>query len=146
SLGMKPQQALRESYAVKKACPDDFVISMSSHAHGVEYCSLYGGISPDYTLLRPKCDPLLIPFLKYALKSKPIIHQLSAFKTGVRMGLRLQWNKVRYCKINIPPPGHGKIIAEFLDRKTTRIDTLIAKKTRFIELLKEKRQAVITKA
>lgn len=62
------------------------------------------------------------------------------------MGLRLQWNKVRYCKINIPLPGHGKIIAEFLDRKTTRIDTLIAKKTRFIELLKEKRQAVITKA
>lgn len=146
SLGMKPQQALRESYAVKKACPDDFVISMSSHAHGVEYCSLYGGISPDYTLLRPKCDPLLIPFLKYALKSKPIIHQLSAFKTGVRMGLRLQWNKVRYCKINIPPPGHGKIIAEFLDRKTARIDTLIAKKTRFVELLNEKRRAVITKA
>jgi type I restriction enzyme S subunit len=33
-----------------------------------------------------------------------------------------------------------------LDKRTTRIDTLIAKKTRFIELLKEKRQAVITKA
>ncbi len=34
----------------------------------------------------------------------------------------------------------------FLDRETARIDTLIAKKNRFIELLKEKRQALITHA
>lgn len=39
-----------------------------------------------------------------------------------------------------------KSIADHLDRETTRIDTLIAKKTRFIELLKEKRQALITQA
>ena len=37
-------------------------------------------------------------------------------------------------------------IVTHLDRETTRIDTLIAKKTRFIELLKEKRQALITQA
>ncbi len=37
-------------------------------------------------------------------------------------------------------------ISHFLDRETTRIDTLIEKKTRFIELLKEKRAAVITHA
>lgn len=37
-------------------------------------------------------------------------------------------------------------IASFLDRETARIDALIEKKTRFIELLREKRQAVITRA
>lgn len=37
-------------------------------------------------------------------------------------------------------------IALALDRETTRIDALIAKKARFIELLKEKRQALITHA
>ncbi|MDA8416564.1 MAG: restriction endonuclease subunit S [Betaproteobacteria bacterium] len=37
-------------------------------------------------------------------------------------------------------------IANSLDRETARIDALIAKKTRFIELLKEKRQALITHA
>jgi type I restriction enzyme S subunit len=31
-----------------------------------------------------------------------------------------------------------------LDRETARIDALVEKKTRFIELLKEKRQALIT--
>ncbi len=37
-------------------------------------------------------------------------------------------------------------IAGALDRETARIDALIAKKARFIELLKEKRQALITHA
>lgn len=37
-------------------------------------------------------------------------------------------------------------IAVTIDRETARFDALIAKKTRFIELLKEKRQALITHA
>lgn len=45
-----------------------------------------------------------------------------------------------------PSYAEQQTIAAFLDRETDRIDTLIAKKTRFIELLKEKRQAVITHA
>lgn len=146
SLGMRPQQALRENYRVNLARPDDFVISLSSHAHGIEYCGISGGISPDYTLLRPTCDPRLIPFLRYALKSKWIIFQMGAFKTGVRMGLRLQWNKVRFCRIGVPSPQAAGPIAAFLDGETARIDALITKTERSIELLREKRSALITAA
>ncbi len=39
-----------------------------------------------------------------------------------------------------------KVIAEYLDRKTTQIDDLIAKKERMIELLKEERVAIINQA
>lgn len=39
-----------------------------------------------------------------------------------------------------------RAIADFLDRKTAAIDALIAKKERLIELLQEKRQALITQA
>ncbi|MBD3767933.1 MAG: restriction endonuclease subunit S [Gammaproteobacteria bacterium] len=49
-------------------------------------------------------------------------------------------------KIAIPSYDDQKRIAEQIDKETTRIDTLITKKTRFIELLKEKRQAFITHA
>ncbi len=146
SLGMRPQQALRDGYVVSRAQPGDFVISMSSHAHGLEYCGISGGISPDYTLLRPKCDPALIPFLRYALKSRPIIQQMGVFKTGVRMGLRLQWNKVRYCKIAIPNVQVACATANFLDNETGRIDSLIEKKSKFIDLLREKRTAMIAHA
>lgn len=44
-----------------------------------------------------------------------------------------------------PENEQDEIIAK-LDRETTRIDALIAKKTQFIELLKEKRQVLITHA
>ena len=45
-----------------------------------------------------------------------------------------------------PKFAEQQAIASGLDRETTRIDALISKKTRFIELLKEKRQALITHA
>ena len=46
----------------------------------------------------------------------------------------------------IPPPQEQSTIAAFLDRETAKIDALIAEQQRLIELLKEKRQAVISHA
>lgn len=45
-----------------------------------------------------------------------------------------------------PPLDEQRAIAAFLDRETTRIDELIAKKQRLIELLAEKRTALISHA
>lgn len=46
----------------------------------------------------------------------------------------------------VPPVSERERIVQCLDRETARIDALIEKKTRFIELLREKRQALITHA
>ena len=46
----------------------------------------------------------------------------------------------------IPPHSEQTIIANFLDRETAKIDDLISKQQRLIELLQEKRQAVISHA
>lgn len=46
----------------------------------------------------------------------------------------------------VPPESERQIIAVYMDRETARIDALIEKKSRFIELLREKRQALITHA
>jgi restriction endonuclease S subunit len=45
-----------------------------------------------------------------------------------------------------PPVSEQRAIAAFLDRETERIDTLIAKKERQIELLQETRAALISAA
>jgi type I restriction enzyme S subunit len=45
-----------------------------------------------------------------------------------------------------PPDDEQRAIAAFLDRETARIDALVAKKQRLIELLQEKRTALITRA
>ena len=49
-------------------------------------------------------------------------------------------------KIATPALAEQQAISAHLDRETARIDALIEKKTRFIELLREKRQALITHA
>ncbi len=55
-------------------------------------------------------------------------------------------DKLRKYRFAFPPFKEQRTIAAFLDRKTTHIDTLIAKKERQIELLQEKRAALISHA
>lgn len=145
-LENKPQQALRDGYEVLPAVKDDFVVSMSSWQYGFEYCGLEGGISPDYTLLRPICDPRLIGYLRFALKSQPLIQQLTLYRSGIRMGQRLQWNRIRYTRIALPPPEVGAHIAAFLERETSKANLLARKYEALITLLKEKRATLISHA
>jgi type I restriction enzyme, S subunit len=49
-------------------------------------------------------------------------------------------------QIPMPTTAEQSAIAEFLDRETAKIDNLIARKERLIELLEEKRSALITHA
>ena len=46
----------------------------------------------------------------------------------------------------VPPHSEQRAIAAFLDRETAKIDALVAKKERLIELLQEKRTALISDA
>lgn len=50
----------------------------------------------------------------------------------------LNQNTIGNAPVALPPPDEQATIAATLDRETSRIDALIQKKTRFIELLKEK--------
>jgi type I restriction enzyme S subunit len=49
-------------------------------------------------------------------------------------------------KVAFPSLDEQRAIAAFLDRETARIDSLVAKKQRLIELLEEKRQSIISNA
>ena len=46
--------------------------------------------------------------------------------------------------LTIPPESEQKLIAAFLDQQTAKLDQLIEKKKRLVDLLQEKRQALIT--
>jgi type I restriction enzyme S subunit len=48
--------------------------------------------------------------------------------------------------VTLPPLAEQTAIADFLDRETAKIDDLVAEQRRLMELLKEKRQAVISHA
>ena len=48
--------------------------------------------------------------------------------------------------VPLPSPEEQRLLCHWMNRETARIDGLVSKKTRFIELLREKRQALITHA
>lgn len=93
-------------------------------------------------ILRPYPSEIIGPFLFWSLKAKPTCEAFGLAAQGVtRYGLTL--NGIG--SVNVPVPGIAtqKAIAAFLDRETARIDKLIAKKERQVELLhKRAKQAV----
>ncbi|WP_205626363.1 restriction endonuclease subunit S [Mycolicibacterium conceptionense] len=52
--------------------------------------------------------------------------------------------QVSALEVPVPPTDEQRAIADFLDRETARIDTLIEEQQRLIDLLRERRAAVIT--
>ena len=49
-------------------------------------------------------------------------------------------------RIQLPNLNQQRAIADYLDRETARLDALVAEKERWLELLAEKRRAIITRA
>ena len=68
---------------------------------------------------------------------------LSATTTGLANLNGDLIGRVRFAR---PPTREQRTIAAFLDRETAKIDALVAKKGRLIELLQEKRAALVTRA
>ncbi len=58
----------------------------------------------------------------------------------------LTGDSIRAGVFALPPLPEQRVIAAFLDRETAKLDALVAKKERLIELLQEKRTALISQA
>ena len=60
--------------------------------------------------------------------------------------LNLNTDTIGSIRVALPPQKELSLVLSFLDRETAKIDVLIAEQQRLIELLKEKRQSVISHA
>ncbi len=120
----------------------DFVISLRTFEGGIELSNVQGLVSPAYTVLYRKKEIEAL-YYKYLLKSARFITELNKITTGIRQGKNISFED--FAEILLPVPGlmEQKIIGTQLDAKTSLIDQLIDVKQRKIELLKEKRTALI---
>ena len=103
----------------------------------------------DSHLIKVKLGKNILPrFFEYSYdkdNSYIGIFQLQYNSVGITMsGLNSEIVKNVY--FSLPSLPEQQAIAAYLDSETAQIDVLIAKKTRSIELLREKRQAMITHA
>ncbi len=84
-------------------------------------------------------------YVMYCLLNAPYIHWLDSMTYGTKMP-RVSPDQVGSSRTPLPPEFEQRTIAAFLDRETAKIDGLVARKERLIELLQEKRAALITRA
>ena len=86
-----------------------------------------------------------VRFLQYALKT---VGSRGWFDALCNKATIAHFTREKLAELRMPTPtlSEQRAIAAFLDRETARIDTLIEKKRRQIELLQEKRSALISHA
>ncbi|MEZ9054831.1 restriction endonuclease subunit S [Vibrio sp. 10N.222.54.C3] len=101
-------------------------------------------VSTGFAVIRPK-HLLDKGFASYCLRAKGFIKEVVARSVGVSYPAI---NASDLVEIKVPslPQNEQQKIANFLDHETAKIDTLITKQEKLIELLKEKRQAIISHA
>ena len=100
-------------------------------------------VSTGFAVVRPKT--VYPNFLAYALKASSFVQSIVARSVGVSYPA-INASEVGAIFVPIPSKTEQIAIATFLDRETAKIDALVAKQEQLIELLREKRQAVISHA
>lgn len=99
-------------------------------------------VSPAYIVLQAKTD-LDRSYMKHQLSVFDVRH-MKTLGAGVRQ--TISFSDIGACFTQLPTLAEQTAIAEFLDWETGKIDELVAEQQRLMELLKEKRQAVISHA
>lgn len=98
-------------------------------------------VSTGFTVLRPQED-LFPKYLAYFMQSDGFIHSVMKNSKGVTYPA-IATRDLADISIAMPPKDEQKTIVKFIDRETERIDNLISQKKKLVELLNEKREAVI---
>jgi len=103
-----------------------------------------GAAVGDFHVLRPNSETWG-RFAQYQMLTREFIAIVDGSTFGSKMP-RAAWSFLGAMERAAPPMAEQKGIAAFLDRETAKIDALLAEQERLIELLQEKRQAVISHA
>ena len=143
SFGTAPSRARR------KAKAGDVIVSTvrtylkAVAAVGKEHADCV--FSTGFAVLRARNEVVEPSFLKWLALNELLIQAVESHSEGLSYPA-INASELVNLKAVLPSLTEQTIVAATLDRETARIDALITKKTRFIELLKEKRQALITHA
>jgi type I restriction enzyme S subunit len=107
------------------------------------HAQYHGICTSELMVLRPQ--KYYSRFLFYYMLSPSTVNIIDSSTYGVKMP-RANWHFIGNLPVVVPPISEQQAIADFLDREATKIDELITKKQRLIELLQEQRTALISHA
>ncbi|MEI6506795.1 MAG: restriction endonuclease subunit S, partial [Planctomycetota bacterium] len=144
-VGNKKPEDLSKCKLVSKG---DFVINSMNYGIGSYGISPYDGVcSPVYIVLTPRLDVVESRFAFRIFENHAFQTYAQSFGNGILAHrCAINWDILKPIGMPVPPILEQRAILAVLDRETTKIDALIAEQQRLIELLQEKRQAVISHA
>lgn len=128
-------------YEIKKF---DTLIALSGATTG-KTCFVENNIQKSFINQRVARLPYKNKFIYFILNSDLFQKNILLTADGSAQD-NISNSQIENMKFSLPSIKEQQQIANFLDKATAKIDTLIEKQTKQIELLKEKRQAVISHA
>ncbi len=134
---------IREGDVIVAKITPSFENGKGAVAKGLKNGIAFG--TTELHVIRPKND-IDNKFLYYVTVSHSFRESGAGFMEGTAGQKRVPDAFIANFPFPLPPLPEQRAIARFLDRETGRIDALIARKQRLIELLREKRAALITRA
>jgi type I restriction enzyme S subunit len=127
--------------------PGDLVYNMMRAWQGAfGAVTVKGLVSPAYVVAAP-VTTFRTKFIEHLLHTKSAAEEIRRFSRGIAdFRMRLYWDHFRALKVCLPPLDEQDRILSEIDTETARIDGLITLTERSIDLLREKRAALITAA
>ncbi|MGQ8975282.1 restriction endonuclease subunit S [Acinetobacter schindleri] len=128
-------------------CANDLVINkMKAWQGSIAISELRGIVSPAYYIYQPKAE-YHSKYIHFLIRSAYYIQSYKNYSKGIRVN---QWDleheAFTHIDLLLPSLEEQQKIVAFLNTETARIDTLIAKQEKLIELLEEQRKSIISHA
>ena len=143
SEGQKVVTVEKDFSILKHVEPNDFVISMRSFQGGLEYSELSGSISSAYVMLIPNDAKVHPPFYKWFFKSSKYINAIQSTTNLVRDGQAMRYANFVKVPLFIIPMEEQIEIADYLNERITKIDSIIADKQNQLSTLMAYRKSLI---
>lgn len=127
--------------------PNDLVIhAMDAFAGAIGVSDSKGKSTPVYSVCEPKKD-YFSRYYGLVLRHIALAGFIQSLAKGIReRSTDFRWSDAKNIPVPHPSIEEQKTIIDFLDYEAGKIDRLVAEQVTLIELLKEKRQAVISNA
>ena len=124
----------------------DLVIhAMDAFAGAIGVSDSDGKSTPVYSVCTPKGPWVDSWYYGLTLRHMALSGFINSLAKGIReRSTEFRWADASVVTLPLPPIEEQVAIKEFIAYETAKIDALVAEQERLIELLKEKRQAVIT--
>lgn len=128
-------------------CVNDLVINkMKAWQGSIAISELKGIVSPAYYIYQPKTE-YYSKYIHFLIRSAYYIQSYKNYSKGIRVN---QWDleheAFTHIDLLLPSLEEQQKIVAFLNTETARIDNLIAKQEKLVELLEEQRKSIISHA